>query len=276
MGALLKLYRSLRDEGLLSTARKVFHRTIDFVFRRTIQQRNFRTMDRMFKYSPSRSDVFNFIYKKNVWFMRETRSGPGSTLRSTENARKHIQSILTDYSIRSIYDAPCGDFNWMRLVVANSQVEYLGADIVSDLIDYNRAKFQTEMIKFVVSDIVVDSFPTVDLWICRDCLIHFSNKDILGALDKFCKSKTKFMLTTNFQNNHQKLQNADIHTGQCRNIDFFSDPFYFPTSVKYRFPDYKEPDPAPREMILLSRDDILAALPKMRERIAIISKPDVR
>jgi hypothetical protein len=271
MRALLKLRKSLRDEGLFPTARKVFHYTIDISFRRLNQRRNFRVMDRMFKSSPSRREVFSFIYKKNVWFMRETKSGPSSTLRDTEITRKHIQSIVTDFSIRSIYDAPCGDFNWMRLIVTNSQVEYLGADIVPDLIDYNQAKFQTGRVKFMVSDIVVDSFPSADLWICRDCLPHFSNKDVLSALEKFCESKIKFVLTTTHPNNPKKNQNVDIHTGQFRELDLFSDPFNFPVAaVKYRFLDCRPSDPDPREMILLSRDDILIALPKMRERIAIV------
>jgi hypothetical protein len=276
MSGLQKVKKSLRENGVFSTARKALDRAVDIILRRPLQRKNFRAMDRMFEHSrTSRGEVFNFIYKKNVWFMRETKSGPGSTLRQTENARKHIPLILRQFSIKSVYDAPCGDFHWMRLALANSQVDYLGADIVPDLVANDQAKYQTEKIKFVVSDIVVDSFPTVDLWICRDGLIHFSNRDIVSALEKFCQSHTKFVLMTNYTH-AQENQVVDIHTGQSRSLDFFSEPFNFDGPVKYRFPDYKEPNPSPREMILLSRDDVIAALRKIRDRIALISKSNLR
>jgi hypothetical protein len=196
--------------------------------------------------------------------VRETRSWPGSTLQFSTNARKHIRAILSDFSIKTIYDAPCGDFHWTGLVIANSQVEYLGVDIVPDPIDYNRNRFQSERIKFAVSDIVVDAFPTTDLWICRDCLVHFSSKDILSTFEKFCESKIKLVLTTNHSNSNY---NADIHTGQFGRLDLFPDSFNLSKDVAYRFPDYSEPNPLPREMVLWSREDILTALPLMRERI---------
>jgi len=211
MNGLFKLRENLRENGVLPTAQKIFDRAVDTIVRRPILRRNFRAMDRMFELTGiSRSEIFNFIYQKNVWFTRETRSGPGSTLRQTENARKHIPLIVRQFDIKSIYDAPCGDFHWMPLALANCQVNYLGADIVPDLIANNQAKFQTEKIKFAVSDIVVDSFPTFDLWICRDGLIHLSNRDIVEVLDKFCRSQTKFVLMTNYSD-RQENKVPDIY-----------------------------------------------------------------
>lgn len=265
MSRLINLWRGVRDEGTLSTVRRLLRRTVD-IFRRLNLQRNFRKLDEMFRTSASRTDVFQFIYTRNLWFSRESRSGFGSTIQYTENARKHIRSIITNYSIESIYDAPCGDFNWMRLVVADSKIQYLGSDIVPDLVEDNRAKYATDRISFALSDIIVDAFPIADLWICRDCLFHFSYRDILGALEKFCESQIKYMLTTTFVNDQQAIRNVDIPTGSFRLIDLFSDPFNFPKNVQYRFLDYLEPDP-PREMILLSRDDVIRALPRMRECI---------
>jgi hypothetical protein len=54
----------------------------------------------------------------------------------------------------------------------------LGADIVKDLIDINKKKYENEKIKFMKLDIKYDKLPDSDLMICRDCLFHFSNKDI--------------------------------------------------------------------------------------------------
>jgi hypothetical protein len=38
-----------------------------------------------------------------------------------------------------LLDIPCGDFNWMKLL--NLGVDYIGADIVGELIAENRRRF---------------------------------------------------------------------------------------------------------------------------------------
>ena len=56
---------------------------------------------------------FNKIYSTNYWLDDESRSGTGSSLRSTENIRFHLPKILEKFNIKKLFDAPCGDFNWM-------------------------------------------------------------------------------------------------------------------------------------------------------------------
>ena len=51
-------------------------------------------------------------------------------------------------------------------------------DIVSDIIKNNNEKYSNSKIKFYKKDIIKNLFPEVDLVICRDFLIHLSNKDI--------------------------------------------------------------------------------------------------
>ena len=47
-------------------------------------------------------------------------------------------------------------------------------------------------------DLINDDLPKVDLIIVRDCLVHFSNKDIFKAIENIKQSKSKYLLVTTF------------------------------------------------------------------------------
>jgi hypothetical protein len=48
---------------------------------------------------------------------------------------RDMPPLIEKFSIKSMFDAPCGDFNWMKLVLDKVKVDYVGADIVKPLID---------------------------------------------------------------------------------------------------------------------------------------------
>src|ERR1700758_3448541 len=78
-------------------------------------------------------DKFTKIYKNNYWLSSESVSGSGSTLKYTRNLREQLPLIVADFGIKSIFDGPCGDFNWMQHVLPNLKVDYVGGDIVSEI-----------------------------------------------------------------------------------------------------------------------------------------------
>lgn len=55
-----------------------------------------------------RQENFENIYKSNSWGDKESLSGPGSSMKYTENVRKLISHVIKEYEIRSFLDAPCG------------------------------------------------------------------------------------------------------------------------------------------------------------------------
>ena len=60
----------------------------------------------------------------------ESESGPGSSLEFTKLTRVYLQDIVERYSIRSIIDVACGDWNWMRHIMPLPGVQsYTGYDI---------------------------------------------------------------------------------------------------------------------------------------------------
>ena len=75
--------------------------------------------------------------------------------KNTYKVREIIKKVMEKYSINSIADIPCGDFNWMRLVDFKN-VEYTGYDIVSEIINNNINKYSQNSINFVELDIIKD------------------------------------------------------------------------------------------------------------------------
>ena len=74
-----------------------------------------------------------------------------------------------------------------------SHINYIGGDIVVDLINKNKTNFgENPNVHFQVIDITETDLPKVDLIICRDCLVHLSYKDIKKAISKIKQSNSGF------------------------------------------------------------------------------------
>jgi SAM-dependent methyltransferase len=174
----------------------------------------------------STEDVFTEIYHKNHWRSDESISGTGSELSQTELLIKNLNKLLKEANIQSVLDIPCGDFNWMQHVELGD-IDYIGADIVKDLIEKNKVEYaRFENVTFEVLDLVSDTLPKSDLIIVRDCLVHLSYNDIKRAIANIKASGSKYLLTTTFT---ERQVNRDIATGEWRPLNLQIKPFYFTT-----------------------------------------------
>jgi hypothetical protein len=177
-----------------------------------------------YKYKKMTSaEVFSDIYKKNLWGSSESKSGTGSELVQTKEIIFQINKLIQSYQIKSILDIPCGDFNWMRYVDLE-KVQYIGSDVVDEIIENNNKKYKSPNIEFKVLDLINDKLPKVDLIIVRDCFIHFSLENINTALINLKNSGSKFLLTTSFMDCNE---NYNIITGSYRKINLLKSPFNF-------------------------------------------------
>jgi len=172
--------------------------------------------------------IFTEIYKKNIWTDKESRSGTGSSLEKTKILRKSLSNMFTEYSINSILDIPCGDFNWMKEVNLKS-ISYIGADIIEEINQNNIKNYSGENKKFVKMDILRDNLPKVDLIFCRDLFIHFTYEDIFKAITNVKKSGSKFLLATSFM---AEKKNKNCPTGGWHPINLLIKPFSFPNPLK--------------------------------------------
>src|SRR5690349_3774091 len=84
-----------------------------------------------------RARVFGRMYKHRMWGRDlASASGSGSDLVQTAAVRAQLPGLLSDFGIRTLVDAPCGDYHWMSAVAMPSSLEmYIGIDIVPELIE---------------------------------------------------------------------------------------------------------------------------------------------
>ncbi|GAB4164350.1 MAG: class I SAM-dependent methyltransferase [Winogradskyella sp.] len=201
------------------------------------------------------SETFTYINESGYWKSKESVSGDGSELLVTQELSRKLEQLILDKDINSMLDIPCGDFNWMQKVHLKNTY-YTGADIVENIIATNQQKYNSDRINFKVLDITKDTLPKVDLIFCRDCLVHFSFKDIYKALVNIKNSKSKYLLTTAF---YRCDENKDIVTGEWRKINFELPPFNFKKPIEiidenYTVKGYKYSD---KSMCLWEVNDIV-------------------
>ncbi len=171
----------------------------------------------------SHKEIFTEISENKIWLEEETVSGIGSSIIQTYKIIERLPEIFNNYEIKTIFDLPCGDFNWFSQLNLD-RYSYLGGDIVDKLIDKNRVKYQNKSIKFVYFNLLEDVIPKYDLIFCRDCLVHFSIEDIKKSLKRIMESKCTYLMTTTFP---EEETNKDIPTGGWRPINLELSPFNF-------------------------------------------------
>ena len=172
--------------------------------------------------------VFTDIYRNNTWGGLHSVSGPGSELAQTDRIIRALPALFRRFNIRSMLDIPCGDFHWMQWVDL-AGVDYIGADIVPEIIDHNRTDRATRNVRFESLDLLHDPLPAVDLILCRDCLVHFDFDAIAHTLDNIRASGSRYLLTTTFTGDRT---NSDISTGGWRPLALESPPFRWPPPLQ--------------------------------------------
>lgn len=171
-------------------------------------------------------DIFTKIFKELLWDGKNI-SGTGSSLDFTTKVRNELPSLIKKHNIKTILDIPCGDMTWMSTILHNFD-DYIGADIVDELLDRNKKLYPD--VKFVKLDLIKDDLPEVDLVICRDIFIHFTNDNVNKAIANIKKSKSKYLLATT----HLSASNEEININNItryRPINLEHKPFNLPKPI---------------------------------------------
>ena len=204
-------------------------------------------------------EIFTDIYVNRLWdepnATNESVSGNGSTLDFTKNLREELPKLFDTFAIKTVFDAPCGDLNWMsRVLEKNPDIAYIGGDIVAPMIESHVKKYaDNPNLSFVKINIVEDPLPDADLMICRDCLFHLSEQDIKTFLNNFASSNIAALLTTT---DILPEPNRDIETGSYRHLNLLNKPYNFTPDYIYEINDWPYPTPATRKMLMWGKDQI--------------------
>lgn len=170
------------------------------------------------------AEIFSKYARSNKWGDKSSLSGKGSNLEATAEVRKLLPPLLRELGATSMLDVPCGDFFWMQHVDLTG-IDYLGGDIVPDLIEANRHSHERPGVAFQVVDLILGPVPKADVIFVRDCLVHLSHDHVRAALANIARSGGTWLLTTTFPNTPA---NEDIATGEWRAIDLTKAPFNLP------------------------------------------------
>ena len=173
--------------------------------------------------------VFNAVYAANYWGSTESKSGGGSERTAAAAYVPQLVAAIKELGIRSLFDAPCGDLNWMSAVIDRTNVQYIGGDVAEEAVSIARARRPDLDIRRF--DICTDDFPDADLWHCRDTLFHLSFADIHRALAQARSSSIEYAAITT--NRAKFLENLDVATGGIRLLDLERPPFNFPRALRY-------------------------------------------
>ena len=174
------------------------------------------------------------VYQLNLWGANETKfySGEGSHHSNyVEPYITVISSFLSSFSIPPVVcDLGCGDFNIGRQLVKYSS-NYIGVDIVNDLILHNKKIYTQKKLEFRCLDIANDPIPRGDCAIIRQVFQHLSNDEVQQILNKLYQFK--FVIITEHIPKYNFIPNIDILSGQGNRLkkksglDLASPPFNF-------------------------------------------------
>lgn len=172
-------------------------------------------------------DYFNNIFEN------KKINSEGSTLKQTINLINSLSYFFKDYSIDTLLDAPCGDFEYMKFIYNNVK-NYIGVDISDKQIERNRKKYPN--INFLVMDIKTDILPKCDCILIRDLFVHLTYEEIIQSIINIKKYDIKYILTTTFPRtgidrpaNREPIISKEVVFWQPLNLQI--EPFNFPKPI---------------------------------------------
>ena len=143
--------------------------------------------------SDDRRQIFQDVYQRNLWGTdggSKFYSGIGSRGDAAKTYVRHMAELLQSHANElgrplTVVDLGCGDFEIGRALLERlPDLNYVGCDIVPELIAHNRAVHGGPNVRFQQLDIVTDPLPEGDVCLMRQVLQHLCNADIGAFLER--------------------------------------------------------------------------------------------
>lgn len=184
--------------------------------------------------SRNREKTFRDVYRHNKWGTDNISaffSGVGSRGAPVSTYVENILPILSELGKEKlrVVDLGCGDFVVGKELLKNKpKIQYIGCDIVPEIISSHINNHASENVSFQHIDIVSQELPDGEVCLVRQVFQHLPNDDITAVLKKL--SKYKRVIITEAQPfekvgapNPDKKVGADIRfdwkTGRGRGIE---------------------------------------------------------
>jgi SAM-dependent methyltransferase len=174
------------------------------------------------------SQVFQTIYRERQW---GRGSGPGSAPSNTIEYRAFVERFIEANGIKTVTDLGCGDWQFSYLIDW-SRIEYLGLDVVPEVIAENSRRFSVPNIRFEEFN-NINALSVGDLLIAKEVLQHLPTQLIIEYLSVI-RQKYRFALLTN-STEPKALANRDIAIGGFRPLRLQDVPFNVPGAVVFNY-----------------------------------------
>ncbi len=199
-----------------------------------------------------RRSTFQSTYARSVWGKDGDSpffSGVGSHGPAAEFYVEQMVGSLDRHARElgrplRLVDLGCGDFRVGRALVERlPDLNYLGCDIVPELIAHNAAKYSSELVRFKTLDAVCDPLPEGDVCLVRQVFQHLSNADIRAVLANMrypvVYVTEAHPLRKRGAVNPDKVVGPSVRfdwqTGQGRGVELDQEPYNLPSQEVFRF-----------------------------------------
>jgi SAM-dependent methyltransferase len=192
------------------------------------------------------TEVFQTIFRDHFW-AGQSRSGPGSDVGATRPYRAFLERFLRDHWVRSVVDVGCGDWTSTRLLDWQG-ADYLGLDVVPELIEANRAQYGCPGVRFDLIDLSADPLPPADLVLCKDVLQHLPNDAVNVFLGKLPIYRWAILVNDvlrtrggswrtlwRYHREPMPPSNSDIRPGEKRDLKLLEPPFSLDATRTFRY-----------------------------------------
>lgn len=148
---------------------------------------------------------FQKIYETRYWDTPnnsgESLSGEGSIMKNTILIREAITNILSEFNIKTMLDAGCGDWNWMKKISCFLP-DYTGLDVAPFVVENNK-KYTKKNIRFIneasLSFLSKTPSKEFDLILIRHTLEHLPTNYNIDLLNEVKRCSKYALITSTLQ-----------------------------------------------------------------------------
>ena len=182
-------------------------------------------------------DLFSAVYERNLWGGQAGAfcSGPGSAEALTEPYCVWLAAFIATRcgGAATVVDLGCGDFRvGRRLMALAPGIDYVGVDVVPELIADNTRRYAGPRVSFRQADISADALPPGDICLIRQVLQHLSNARIARIVARL--ATYRYVFVTEHYPARLLVPNVDKPTDnrtrrrQASAVDLAAPPFHVP------------------------------------------------
>jgi Methyltransferase domain len=161
------------------------------------------------------AEAFTQTYRNKLWGGIEGNkffSGRGSLDKFATPYVEWLTKFISERNIRTVVDLGCGDFRIGQRICSAISVNYVGVDIVPDLITHNQSQFESTSVSFKCANIIEDEPPDGELCLIRQVLQHLSNSQISSVLTN-CNKFSYLLVTEDIHIGRKMRPNLDMMHG---------------------------------------------------------------